>query len=49
MLLNKKMHEKPDYIIVGAWNYMGFAKKKFRWFTRSGGKLINLLDLKVVD
>lgn len=43
-LLNPQMKEKPDYILIGAWNYLKFAEKKLEWYTNSGGHLINLLN-----
>lgn len=48
-LLNENMKNRPDYIIIGAWNYLDFAKKKLSWFTNNGGKLINLLTGKIID
>lgn len=42
--LTPRMKEPPDYIIIGAWNYLNYAIKKLSWFTNSGGTLINLLD-----
>jgi hypothetical protein len=40
--------DKPDYLIIGAWNYMDFAIKKLKWFTDSGGKLINPLTAEIL-
>ena len=48
-LLNANMKNRLDYIIIGAWNYLDFAKKKLSWFTDSGGKLINLLNGKIIS
>lgn len=48
-LLNEKMTEKPDYIIIGAWNYLDFAKEKLKWFTENGGRLINLLNANILN
>ena len=48
-LLNQKMPDVPDYIIIGAWNYLDFAKKKLKWFTKRDGKLINMLTGKVIN
>lgn len=46
--LDPKMKNKPDYIIIGAWNYLNFAKKKLSWFTDRGGHLINLLTSEII-
>lgn len=46
--LRPGMAAPPDYIIIGAWNYLEYARDKLRWFTESGGKLINLLDGELV-
>ena len=48
-LLNPNMTNKPDYLIIGAWNYLDFAKNKLNWFTHNGGKLINLLNAKIIN
>ncbi len=40
--------DRPDYLIVGAWNYMEFGKKKLRWYLDMGGKLINPLTCEVI-
>ena len=40
--------DMPDYLIIGAWNYLGFAIKKLKWYTDAGGKLINPLTAKVL-
>lgn len=42
--LNPNMKNMPDFIIIGAWNYLDFAKNKLKWFTEKGGRLINLLN-----
>lgn len=47
-LLNSNMEEVPDYIIIGAWNYLDFAKKKLEWFQGNGGKLVNMLTGEVI-
>ena len=41
------MHDMPDYLIVGAWNYWDFANKKFAPYMKNGGKLINPLTLEI--
>ena len=41
--------DKPDYLIIGAWNYMDFAKEKLKWYTAQGGKLIDPLSGKVLE
>ena len=48
-LLNESMKDMPDYIIIGAWNYLDFARRKLSWFTKRGGKLIDLLTGKVIN
>ncbi len=40
--------DMPDYLIIGAWNYIDFAVKKLKWYTDSGGKLINPLTAEVI-
>ena len=40
--------DMPDYLIIGAWNYMDFAIKKLKWYTDAGGKLINPLTAEVL-
>ena len=47
-LLREEMTDPPDYLIVGAWNYLDFARSKLKWFTKSGGRLINLLDGSII-
>jgi len=37
--------DMPDYLIIGAWNYIDLAKEKLAWYVKKGGKLINPLDL----
>ncbi|MDG6933032.1 MAG: methyltransferase domain-containing protein [Nitrososphaerota archaeon] len=48
-LLNPEMADRPDYIIIGAWNYLNYAMRKLKWFTDDGGKLINLLNAKIIS
>ena len=48
-LLNESMEDLPNYIIIGAWNYLDFARKKLFWFTKRGGKLINMLTGEVIS
>ena len=48
-LLNESMEDIPDYIIIGAWNYLDFARKKLSWFTKRGGKLIDMLTGEVIN
>ena len=43
------MEDVPAYIIIGAWNYLDFARKKLSWFTKRGGKLINLLNAEILN
>jgi SAM-dependent methyltransferase len=40
--------DMPDYLLVGAWNYIGFMKKKLKWYTDRGGKLINPLTCEIL-
>jgi hypothetical protein len=40
--------DMPDYLIVGAWNYMDFAKKSLGWYIKKGGKLIDPLTCKIL-
>ncbi len=42
--LHKGMNDPPDFLIIGAWNYIEYARQKLNWFTKEGGRLINLLD-----
>lgn len=48
-ILNPTMKDRPDYIIIGAWNYLNFAKKKLEWFTKIGGHLIDLLTAEIIS
>jgi hypothetical protein len=41
--------DMPDYLIIGAWNYLDFAKKKLGWYLKAGGKLINPLTSEVIS
>ncbi len=47
---DEKLIEKdmPDYLIIGAWNYIEFAEEKLKWYTDKGGKLINPLTCRVL-
>ena len=47
-LLNERMKDVPDYILIGAWNYLDFAKKKLAWFPKKGGKLVNMLTAETL-
>jgi methylation protein EvaC len=40
--------DMPDYLVMGSWNYMKFAKKKLKWYTDRGGRLIDPLNCVVV-
>lgn len=40
--------DMPDYLIVGALNYLEFGRKKMRWYTDKGGKLINPLTCEIM-
>ncbi|MDE1874441.1 MAG: class I SAM-dependent methyltransferase [Candidatus Micrarchaeota archaeon] len=39
--------DMSDYLIVGAWNYMDFAKKKLSAYLEKGGQLINPHTCKI--
>ena len=41
--------DMPNYLIIGAWNYLDFAKKKLGWYLKAGGKLINPLTSEVIS
>ena len=41
--------DMPDYLILGAWNYIDFAKKHLKWYTNKGGKLIDPLNCIVLN
>ncbi len=40
--------DMPDYLIMGSWNYLDFARKKLKWYTDKGGKLIDPLNCVVL-
>ncbi len=41
--------DKPDYIIIGAWNYFDFIKKKLRYVKRWNGKIVTFFpDYKLI-
>ena len=42
------MKSPPDYLIIGAWNYMDYARKKLSWFKEGGGNMINLLNGEII-
>jgi len=37
------LKDMPDYLLIGAWNYMGVARKVLAPYVAKGGKLINPL------
>ncbi|MGC8622163.1 MAG: hypothetical protein ACP5U0_09640, partial [Caldisphaera sp.] len=41
--------DMPEYLIIGAWNYIDLAQKKLKWYTDAGGKLINPLELDRIN
>lgn len=41
--------DMPDYLIMGAWNYIDYGKKKMSWYLERGGKLVNLLTCEVIS
>jgi methylation protein EvaC len=42
-------HDMPDYLILGSWNYIEFAKKHLKWYTDKGGKFIDPLNCVVIE
>jgi hypothetical protein len=40
--------DKPDYLIIGAWNYISLATEKLRGYMERGGKLINPLTCEII-
>ena len=42
------VNDMPDCLIVGAWNYLDFAKKKFGWYLERGGILIDPLKCEII-
>lgn len=50
LIKDEKLIEKemPDYLIIGAWNYLDFAKKSLKWYTDKGGRLINPLTCEII-
>ena len=40
--------DMPDYLIIGAWNYIDFAQKSLSAYTKKGGKLINPLTCRLL-
>ena len=40
--------DMPDFLIVGAWNYIAFGKEKLAWYLEKGGRFINPLTMEVV-
>ena len=47
-LLNENMPNMPDYLIIGAWNYLDYARKKLAWFNEKGGRIINPATLEIL-
>ena len=41
--------DMPDYLIIGAWNYLELAKEKLARYTHNGGKLIDPLEGKIIE
>lgn len=41
--------DMPDYLIIGAWNYLDFMVKKLRWYLDRGGRFINPLTCEVLE
>ncbi len=40
--------DMPDFLVVGAWNYIGFGKEKLRWYLEKGGRFINPLTMEII-
>ncbi|MDE1865669.1 MAG: methyltransferase domain-containing protein [Candidatus Micrarchaeota archaeon] len=40
--------DNPDYLIIGAWNYMDLALEKFGNYMKGGGRLINPLNCEII-
>lgn len=40
--------DMPDYLIVGAWNYIEFGREKLRWYLEKGGALVNPLTSEII-
>ncbi len=40
--------DMPDYLILGAWNYIEFMRKKLKWYTDRGGMFINPLTCEIM-
>ena len=40
--------DMPDYLIVGAWNYIEFGREKLRWYLKRGGALVNPLTSEII-
>ena len=40
--------DMPDYLIVGAWNYMEFGREKLKWYLERGGALVNPLTSEII-
>ena len=40
--------DMPDCLIVGAWNYMDFGRKKLKWYLERGGMLMNPLTCEFI-
>lgn len=41
--------DMPDYLLVGAWNYIEFGREKLKWYTKAGGRLINPLTCEILQ
>ena len=42
------MEDRPDYLIIGAWNYIDIAKEKLSDYMKAGGILINPLTCEII-
>ena len=40
--------DMPDYLIVGAWNYIDFGRQKLKWYLDRGGRFINPLTCEII-
>lgn len=46
---NLIMKDMPDFLIIGAWNYMDVAKEKLKGYMKAGGRLIDPRNCTVID
>ena len=41
--------DKPDYMIIGSWEYVNVARRKLKDYLENGGKFINPLSCQIVE